>query len=330
VSRVDVFVPCYNYGRFLRPCVESVLTQDDVDVRVLILDDCSSDDSEKVGRQLAAEDPRVEYRRHAANRGHIATYNEGIDWASGEYTLLLSADDALTPDSLRRAAQLMDTHPHVSFVHGQSIRTSEPSREESPPAGDCETSVIPGQEFFRSACESVQNVVETPTAVVRTTTHKLVGGYRTELPHAGDMELWLRLSLHGDVGYVHGVQAFYRVHGNNMSVGYQQMRDLRQRQEVFRILFEEYPTRITDSDHWQKVATAALAWNAFWSATQAFDVGNSEVIDEYLEFAVKTDPRIRSSAAWWKLRMKRTMGSTFWRLIRRPVRGIRRATALAK
>ena len=47
MSRVDVIVPCYNYGRFLRECVESVLSQP-VDVRVLIIDDASTDDTPQV------------------------------------------------------------------------------------------------------------------------------------------------------------------------------------------------------------------------------------------------------------------------------------------
>src|SRR5262249_2335677 len=76
MASVDVIVPCYNYGRFLEECVRSVLNQDGVDVKVLIIDDASSDNTPEVGRALAAADPRVEYRRHAANQGHIATYNE--------------------------------------------------------------------------------------------------------------------------------------------------------------------------------------------------------------------------------------------------------------
>src|SRR3954447_20909731 len=126
MSRVDVYVPCYNYGRFLRQCVESVLTQAGVDVRVLILDDCSRDDSEAVGRQLAAEDPRVEYRRHAVNQGHIRTYNEGIDWLSGDYCLLLSADDMLVPGALARAATVLDRHPEVGLTHGRAVWTPHP------------------------------------------------------------------------------------------------------------------------------------------------------------------------------------------------------------
>ena len=42
----------------------------------------------------------MEFRRHPVNRGHIATYNEGLEWASGDYLLVLSADDMLTPGAL--------------------------------------------------------------------------------------------------------------------------------------------------------------------------------------------------------------------------------------
>src|ERR1700678_792414 len=93
MSPVDVVVPCYNYGRYLKGCVESVLSQRDVDVRVLIIDDASSDDTPVIGEGLAANDMRITFRRHAVNLGHIKTFNEGIlDWARAPYTLLSSAD----------------------------------------------------------------------------------------------------------------------------------------------------------------------------------------------------------------------------------------------
>ena len=96
MSRVDVIVPCYNYARYLPACAGSALDQPGVDVRVLVIDDCSPDDTPAVGKKLAAEDARVEFRRHEQNKGHIETYNEGIEWASGDYVLLLSADDMVT------------------------------------------------------------------------------------------------------------------------------------------------------------------------------------------------------------------------------------------
>src|SRR5262245_8631151 len=94
---VSVIIPCYNYAEFLPRCVESILDQPGVDVSVLVIDDCSSDDTPEVAARLAAQDPRVSVRRHEVNRGHIATYNEGLEWASGDYIVLISADDLLTP-----------------------------------------------------------------------------------------------------------------------------------------------------------------------------------------------------------------------------------------
>src|SRR5664279_4812688 len=101
MAKIDVVIPCYNYGRFLEECVRSVLDQPIKDVRVLIIDDASSDNSLSVAEMLSKADPRVSVIAHAANRGHILIYNEGlIDWASAEYSLLLSADDLLTEGAL--------------------------------------------------------------------------------------------------------------------------------------------------------------------------------------------------------------------------------------
>ncbi|NJM33711.1 MAG: glycosyltransferase family 2 protein [Rhodomicrobium sp.] len=85
MARVDIAVPCYNYGRFLRDCAESILSQSHKDLRVLIVDNASTDDSLAVARQIAAEDERVEIRAHAKNLGPHASYNSGLDWASGDY-----------------------------------------------------------------------------------------------------------------------------------------------------------------------------------------------------------------------------------------------------
>jgi glycosyltransferase involved in cell wall biosynthesis len=116
---IDVIVPCYRYGRFLRQCVESVLAQGQP-VRVLVIDDASPDDSAEIAAELAARDPRVALTRHRANKGHIATYNEGIEWAASPYVLLLSADDYLLPGALTRAVRVMEMHSEVGLVFGNA------------------------------------------------------------------------------------------------------------------------------------------------------------------------------------------------------------------
>jgi glycosyltransferase involved in cell wall biosynthesis len=323
VSRVDVFVPCYNYGRFLRQCVESVLAQDGVDVRVLILDDSSTDNSEEIGRQLAAEDARVEYRRHPANRGHTATYNEGIDWVGGDYCMLLSADDLLTPGSFARTAKLMDAHPGIGLAYGRAIKTSTPDPAFGRQSIDSRYKIIPGQEFFRSVCRDGENVVDTPTAVVRTALQRQLGGYRKELPHTGDMELWLRLALHADVGFIDADQAVYRLHGNNMYLAYRGAQDLLQRLAAVEILLNEYPDRLPDRERLRRTVRRAIALDAYWEASHALDRGDTRAYTSMLDVALRVNPLLRFWPGRWRLGLKRLMGPRMWAAVRPLARRLR-------
>src|SRR5580658_4239604 len=122
MNTVDVVIPCYNYGRYLRGCVRSVLSQSDVHVRVLVIDDASSDDTPVIGRELENCNRTVKFERHEVNKGHIATYNEGLlGWSTADYTVLLSADDLLTPGSLGRAVRVMEADKSIGMVYGRTI-----------------------------------------------------------------------------------------------------------------------------------------------------------------------------------------------------------------
>ena len=83
------------HGRYVGAAVRSLLDdQPGVDVRVLIIDDAFTDGSEQVVKEIAASDPRVEAVLHGTNQGLVRTCNEGvIDWADGEYTVVLDAND---------------------------------------------------------------------------------------------------------------------------------------------------------------------------------------------------------------------------------------------
>jgi glycosyltransferase involved in cell wall biosynthesis len=80
LARIDVVIPCYKCGCFLYQCTDSVLGQAGVEVRILIIDDASPDNTAEVAAALAREDSRVTVIRHTTNKGHINTYNEG--WGS--------------------------------------------------------------------------------------------------------------------------------------------------------------------------------------------------------------------------------------------------------
>jgi hypothetical protein len=318
IARVDVVVPCYNYGRYLRACVESVLRQENVDVRVLVLDDASQDDTAEVGRVLAASDPRVEFRRHAVNAGHITTYNEGLDWASGEFYLLLSADDALTPGSLARACRLMSNHPEVGFVYGREIIWTGddcPPFETVAPPGKRDR-IMSGADFLQWMCQTADNPVATPTAIVRTSLQHQIGGYRHDLPHTGDFEMWLRLAAHGAVGFIDSDQAYWRKHRTNMRLDYRGELTLRQHEAAFDALFGAFSQRIERAEHLKWSANRALAVLAYWQANRLFDLDDREGCQRMLDLAVEFDPTVVRWPQWWRLRIKRIAGARAWSLVR--------------
>ena len=314
MSSVSVFVPCYNYGRFLEASVRSALDQPGVDVRVLVLDDTSTDETPAVAERLSA-DRRVSYVRHRTNQGHIATYNEGIEWADGDYVVLLSADDLLAPGALRRATDLLDPHPSVAFAYGDVIRFS--SESPLPPArtgqGRRSWRIWPGEKWIERSCRTGRNFVAASGVVVRTSVHKEAGGYRPELPRTGDRELWLRLAAYGDVGRLRGCdQAYHRRHDINMSGSSlaSGLQRIAQRRAAFDFFFDSCAARLGDPQRLRRLADDSLARWAVRMVCAALDEGRSDVDGSPLPAVLEQARAIRSDASLpeaaalaWRLRL---------------------------
>jgi GT2 family glycosyltransferase len=313
VSSVDVVVPCYKYGCYLRQCVESILSQTGVEVRVFIIDDASPDDSAVVAAELARMDSRIKFLRHEINEGHIATYNEGIDWVSADYMLLISADDYLLPGALSRATSLMDQHPEVSFVFGRALTLYPDGVTESFLTGiakydDGNSCLVPSQEFIEVSAYA--NRVPTPTAVVRTSILKQVGGYRPELPHAGDMEMWLRLAARGPVGIIGECQAVYRRHNANMSLAYSRtfLPDFQQRKAALDWFLVSSGDWLPDAEGVRSRAYRRLSFDIVSGAHKAFELGEVETEWQLAEFAAEVYPAVVRSTCWIKLKIKQKLG----------------------
>ena len=321
MSSVDVIVPCYNYARFLPVCVDSILGQQGVAVRVLVLDDASTDDSEQVGRGLAERDGRLEYRRHLSNQGHIATYNEGIAWLASDYALLLSADDLLTPGALARAAAVMDSRPDVGLVYGRAIMTSDPSRHAPRTPEPSQTAVLAGLELVEAFCAWGGNRVPTQTAVVRSSVQREVGGYRPELPHSGDMDMWLRIAARHAVGVVAADQAFYRIHPSNMHRRYVSavLDDLDEYRRTFEGFFAREGRALPEAERLLGLALENLARRTLWKASTLLDEGDTAGYAALLAFAARLSPPIRRDPLWRRVRLKRATRPV-WSMIRAALR----------
>lgn len=216
MTTATVVIPCYRYGHFLKRAVAAALDQPGIDVDVVIVDDASPDGSVRIARACALRDSRVSVIAHEENLGHIATYNDGLAAATGEYVALVSADDVLTPGALRRAAAVMEEHASVGLVYGDFLRFSDEEPTLPPPSGIVR--LVAGDAWIADRLRRVDNPIASPEAVLR---REAVRPYDARLPHTADLAMWLSVARSWDVAYLPGtVQALYRQHVSQMHLRY--------------------------------------------------------------------------------------------------------------
>ena len=265
---IDIAIPCYEYGRYLRDCVASVQSQGVDDLRILIIDNASTDDSAEVARALAREDRRIEVVVHSKNLGPHASYNEAVDWASSDYFLLLDADDLLVPGCLQRAIGIMDNQPNVAITYGRIAHLSSTGMQPgiSRPEEPATWKVISGPDFVRQACDLSANI-DAPTAIRRTSAQKAAGYYRKELPYTDDIELWLRIALQGDVARTSATQAVRRVHAQQATASFRDnpVTDLKEHEAAFRSFFSREGLDLDDCDALLRIALRNIEDHAYLS-----------------------------------------------------------------
>ena len=295
-STVSVVIPCYNYARYLPDAVRSVVTQG-VPFEIIVVDDCSTDDSAEVAGRLAERHPEITVCRNDVNIGHIATYNKGLGMVTGKYVVLLSADDMLAPGSLLRAVDLFESHPRVGLVYGYA----EPFTVVPPRAWDRHSRlVLPGSTWVDLVCLRGDNVIFNPEAIMRTSLlRRLGGGYDPSAPQAADMLLWLRAGLLSDVGRVNAVQGYYRTHSAQMHLTTYsgRIRDMRARAAVYEALFgagSADPHR----ERRRRRGLRSIEREAAWRAALARCSGAEEERADYVAVGREVDRGRRPSVLW--------------------------------
>jgi Glycosyl transferase family 2 len=324
--RVSVVVPCYNYGKWLRQCVESVFAQTNADIEVVIVNDASSDNSLEVARGLQSRDARVKVINNLRNKGHIPSVNEALGAVTGDYIVKLDADDLLPAGSLARSLTVMEANPSVGFVYGRCLSfgadlkqlTSSTQRwtrspgllmsEETRGVGVAQAKFAyrlwPGSEWLQLRCQ--------PEVLIRASVMRDVGVYDEALPHTSDLAMWLALSARSDVAYIDGpIQGLYRVHSSSMqrTVNAGKLRDLAGRLAAFDSVLPRVSRFVPNAQDLIQVARKAIASQALDEACRAYERGRAteEPIERYEALAFEAYPDARTLHAWRLLEARRAL-----------------------
>ncbi len=149
--------------------------------------------------------------------------------------------------------------------------------------------------------------------MVRTKLQHEIGGYRPDLPHSGDLEMWLRFAAHSDVAFLRNVdQAYYRVHPSSMSrtTFAAKVEDLCQRRDAFDVAFATADHLVPRAAELRLQVRRLLAAQALRIAARAYDRRRlDQVSGDALEaFAFETWPAAERLIEHWSLRWRRRVG----------------------
>jgi glycosyltransferase involved in cell wall biosynthesis len=211
-TSATVVIATYNHARVLPQALDSALGQTWPGVRVVVVDDGSTDETPAVLREYGA---RIVALRQD-NRGLPAARNAGLAVAAGEYVAFLDADDVLAPTKLERQAAILDADPGIGWTYCD-VRIVDEAAGHAELASErfrYRQRVLDGRLFP----ELVHgNFIPGMAPLIRRSVLELAGHFDERLTALEDWDLWLRLSLVAEARYLPAVLATYRRQPDGMS-----------------------------------------------------------------------------------------------------------------
>jgi len=196
--KVSVCIPTFNGAEYLHQAVESVLKQSYQNFEIVIVDNCSTDQTDALVDVLLKEgNGCIRFYKNDRNIGLVANLNRCLEYSKGEYIKFLCADDMLLPECIEQMVNGLDFHQSVKLVgcgrlvidaNGNKLGISKYMN------GDA---IVRGSQVI-TRCLFGGNYIGEPTAVMFRK-NDLKGGFREDMPQLSDMDMWFQLLEQGDL-----------------------------------------------------------------------------------------------------------------------------------
>lgn len=201
---VSVVLPTFNGARYLAESMQSVIDQTFTDWELIIVDDCSTDQTPDIIEQFAKQDPRIRSIRHQTNRKLPAALNTGFAKARGEFLTWTSDDNRFRRNALQVLVDFLSSQTGVDIVYAGFTKIDSGGRE-------LETVPPPPPQLLLDgdvvgACFMYRRIV-----------HHRVGDYAENLFCVEDYDFWLRCSKCCRFGVVNEDLYEYRVHAASLT-----------------------------------------------------------------------------------------------------------------
>ncbi|MDD2308839.1 MAG: glycosyltransferase family 2 protein [Desulfuromonadaceae bacterium] len=209
--KVSVCIPTYNYGNYIAETVESVLNQSFSDFELLIVDDCSNDQTKAIVESYARRDPRIRFITNEVNLGMVENWNLCLLLAKGEYIKFVFGDDLLTsPDAIGRMVSLLDDSSSISLVCSARNLIDE-SSQTLKIESHFKSGIMAGTDVINNCLACQQNLIGEPSVVMFRKSHA-GRGFQTNYQQIVDLEMWFYLLEQGSFAYINEPLCSFRIH----------------------------------------------------------------------------------------------------------------------
>jgi len=216
MPRISLCVPTYNRAALLRQCVSSLLGQTADGIEVVVVDNCSTDGTLDIVREFLP-DSRFRFVRNATNIGPQENWNRCVEIAQGDFIAICHDDDFYVSSYAEECSAFLNRHPSVGFVHCGYTVTDGNAKSLRQFLAYPADRVIPSRVSFLQFLRESHNIAFS-SVMARRSTYAAVGRFRDGLI-CGDYDMWLRMALHADVGFLSRLLVYYRTHDDSMSLG---------------------------------------------------------------------------------------------------------------
>ena len=191
---ISVIIPTYNRGQTISKSVQSVLNQSYIDLEVIIIDDGSTDNTEKIILEL--EDSRISYYKNTSNIGACGSRNKGIEIAKGEFIAFQDSDDEWLPEKLKEQINFLKK-VDCDVVFCSMERLLGKKKEIYPPYNPNNNSDLYKQLLYEN-CTSTQTLLGKSYVFKKIT-------FDEGMPRFQDWELMLRITADYSVKHLNKV-----------------------------------------------------------------------------------------------------------------------------
>jgi len=220
-------MPVYNGEKYLETAIKSVLNQTYFNIQFIIINDCSTDNSDKIVNVFLSN-KKIIYLSNEKNSGVAISRNNALEHATGEYIAFHDQDDLWLPNKLELQIATFRKTPELGLLHAQYARVDDegdllPKYKKIPQTafGNPDAQAVVGDVF-----ESIfiSNDIQPLTSIIPRKVLDDVGWFNPDLPGVDDYELWLRIAYHYKVGQLQTIVGYWRKHDDQQSnKGYQML-----------------------------------------------------------------------------------------------------------